>query len=121
MRALAVFAILTAPLLVPVFASADPAQGGAPASAISTGQPVTTVTVTPQATATAPIASNGVNPNQIVCRAEPPATGTRLGGSRECYTVQQWNEREREAQRLLQQQQGFGNTLSDAVGNSAFR
>lgn len=53
-------------------------------------------------------ASSAVNLDEIVCRNTAPATGTRLGGGRECHTVRQWNERERQAQDITRQQQVVG-------------
>ena len=57
-------------------------------------------------------ASSQSDLNEIVCKSLPPATGTRLGGGRECHTVREWNERQREDQRMLQQQQVVGAALS---------
>ncbi|HEY3637053.1 MAG TPA: hypothetical protein VGK90_02795 [Rhizomicrobium sp.] len=52
--------------------------------------------------------NSNVNLDEIVCRNSAPATGTRLGGGRECHTVRQWNDRQRQDQRMLQQQQSVG-------------
>jgi hypothetical protein len=127
MRVLAVLAIFTASFLAPYLASADPTQPSTPASTTAQAAPVqavpaqTTATAqssapvqaAPQAAATAATASNGVNLDEIVCRSEPAPTGSRLGASRECHTVRQWNEREHMEQRMLQQQQSVGSAMSN--------
>jgi hypothetical protein len=123
MRVLAVFAISTSAFLVPALASADPAQPSAPTTSTSLAAPAQTTATAQstasmqaapaqQAAATATTASN-VNLNEIVCRSEPPPTGSRLGATRECHTVEQWNQREREEQRMLQQQQVINSHLSN--------
>jgi hypothetical protein len=132
MRVLAIL-VLSSAILAPGLAAADPAQpetATATASAIaSPSAPAATAQsvqapVTAAAPGSPPVGehvivqgtaendNNGVNLDEIVCRSSPPATGTRLGGGRECHTVRQWNEREREDQRILQQQQSVGAALS---------
>jgi hypothetical protein len=49
-----------------------------------------------------------VNLDEVVCKSSPPTTGTRFGGGRECHTARQWQQRQVDAQRLLQQQQRIG-------------
>jgi hypothetical protein len=49
-----------------------------------------------------------VNLDEIICRAALPATGSRIGGGRECHTLRQWNQRQREDQRMLQRMQSVG-------------
>ena len=114
-------------------ALADPAVTQNPAPPASSAQPVapSTTTATPaQPAAVAPspaatvaadsapaavpaqTAESGANLDEIVCKQEAPATGTRLGGGRECHTVRQWNEREREAQDITRKQQVVGIALS---------
>jgi hypothetical protein len=121
MRVLAILFLLSA-ILAPGLAAADPAQPEATtANALATAVPSATAQ---SAQATAPVAPStasadaGVNLDDIVCRNSPPATGTRLGGGRECHTVRQWNEREREDQELLRRQQGVGAALSGDSGKS---
>lgn len=98
------------------------AQTGSPAVPSDSAQPVApaaTATTAPSqaaaaAAATAPAAlpqqsaNSAVNLDEIVCRNEPPATGTRLGGGRECHTVREWNQRERESQDVTRRQQVTG-------------
>ena len=104
-------------------ALADPAQPDSTAVPSASAQPVapaaTGAAVPPQAAAaaaeTAPAtvpqesASSGINLDEIVCKQTAPATGTRLGGGRECHTVRQWNAREKEAQDITRKEelQGF--------------
>jgi hypothetical protein len=95
----------------PAAAATTPAQTTANSqtpSAAPPGSPGTPETVVVQGQA----ASNGVNLDEIVCRSEPPTTGSRLGAGRECHTVRQWNERERQEQRMLQVQQAIGSAMS---------
>jgi hypothetical protein len=84
-------------------AQAMPAQSSTNSQGAS-GQPAERVVVRGTTTSD----NTGANLDQIVCRSEPPATGTRLGASRECHTVRQWNDRQRQDQRMLQQQQSVG-------------
>jgi hypothetical protein len=92
-------------------ATAQTAQAPAAATAAAPGTPPIGEHVIVQGTAEND--NHGVNLDEIVCRSSPPTTGTRLGGGRECHTVRQWNEREREDQRILQQQQSVGMSLSN--------
>jgi hypothetical protein len=48
------------------------------------------------------------NLDEIVCKTSPPETGTRLGGSRECHTVRDWNTRQKNAQAVLAHDQSLG-------------
>jgi hypothetical protein len=127
MRVLAVL-VLSSAILAPGLAAADPAQPETttvttPATAAPSATSAATAqsVQAPTAAAASPPAgervvvrgtaeddNNGVNLDEIVCRSSPPATGSRLGGGRECHTVRQWNERERNDQRLLQMQQNVG-------------
>ena len=63
-------------------------------------------TAPPTQTATAD--GTAVNLDEIVCKDQPPATGTRLGGGRECHTVREWNQREKDSQDILRKQQTIG-------------
>ena len=36
------------------------------------------------------------NLDQTICKIGPPPTGTRLGGSRECHTAREWDDRQQE-------------------------
>ena len=89
---------------------ADPAQGATtaiaapPTSAVAAGSA--------SAASTAQSSSSNVNLDEIVCRNSAPATGTRLGGGRECHTVREWNQRQQDAQQYTRQQQVMGYTGS---------
>lgn len=109
MRVLAMLAVSAAAL--PLVAFADPAPVAtpsatqtAPAAAAPAPTMATQTPTAPSAAATAS-ADNGVNLDEVECRSTPPATGTRLGGGRECHTVREWNERMRQDQRMLEQRQ----------------
>ena len=41
------------------------------------------------------------DPNQIVCHTVGASSGSRIGGSRECHTLKEWDARQREHQRAL--------------------
>lgn len=108
MRIGAMVVVFSLAASLPAFADPDSA---APANA-----PVASAQAAPSAPAAqaAPVAQADAAPNldEIVCKSSPPATGTRLGGGRECHTVRQWNERQREDQRIVQQQQSVGMATS---------
>jgi len=53
-------------------------------------------------------AESTANLDEVVCKDQAPATGTRLGGGRECHSVREWNRREREAQELTRHQERGG-------------
>jgi hypothetical protein len=121
MRALPILVISLVSLVPPVVANADPAQVEPAATATAQAMPTeaaqssvpamqATQAPAPQAAQTA---SNGANLDEIVCRSEPPPTGSRLGASRECHTVRQWNERMRQDQRMTQMQENVGARLSN--------
>ena len=85
----------------------------------ATAQPIAPVTtVAPSQTATAAAATApgavpqqteaNVNLDEIVCKNSPATTGTRLGGGRECHSVREWNQREKQAQDITRQQQVMG-------------
>ena len=110
MRIGAMVVVFSLAVSLPAFADPDsaapanaPATSAQAAPAAPAAQPAT-------AAPAAPVAQADATPNldEIVCRASPPPTGSRLGGGRECHTVRQWNEREREDQRIVQQQQSVG-------------
>jgi hypothetical protein len=89
---------------LPGAASADPAQT-APVQAA----PVQSTSPQP-----APVKMSDASqastsdPDQIVCRMEPPPTGTRLGGRRVCHTQHDWDEQMKAAQRLTMDKQQVG-------------
>ena len=42
-----------------------------------------------------------LDPNEIICKVTPPATGSRIGGGRECLTRIEWDQRKKDAQAAL--------------------
>ena len=52
--------------------------------------------------------------DEVICRNVTPPTGTRLGGGRECHTRRDWDNRMKQAQRVLQQKQVRGKVGTDA-------
>jgi hypothetical protein len=128
MRVFVVLAICSGAILGQA-AVADPAQTNTPAIPSTSAQtvaPAVAGTATPPqsaAVAASPASAiaastataesdqsgnSGVNLDEVVCKNSEPATGTRLGGGRECHTVREWNQREKEAQDLTRQQQRVG-------------
>jgi len=113
MRGSAIFVLTTAVMLAPVAAAADPAQlqpvpttaaaTSAPATAQSNPAPASARPVPPGGETVVVTGKAGDDDelDRIVCHAEPPKTGSRLGGERECFTQRQWNDREKESQRIL--------------------
>ena len=49
-----------------------------------------------------------LNPNEIICKTQPPVTGTRLGNRRECMTRAQWDRRREETQQAVGHMQTMG-------------
>ena len=121
MRAFAVALICSGVLLSPA-AFADPAQtdstavpsasaqqSAPPADAAVAAPAPVGATPAPAATAASAAAdSSAVNLDEVVCRAVAAPTGTRLGGGRECHTVREWNQREKESQDLTRDSQRRG-------------
>ena len=85
--------VVLAPAIAAAQATSAPA---APASSAASDTPVATTD------------SSAVNLDAVVCKNEPPTTGTRLGGGRECHTVREWNERQRESQDATRREQSTG-------------
>lgn len=105
MRIMTMVLVSAATMLVPALASADPAQAhAAPAPSVQTAL---APTVMAQA-APAAAASSASDPDEVVCRMTPPATGSRLGGARECQTAREWDRRRQESQRILESSQRSG-------------
>ena len=121
MRVSAMFVFVAAALLAPPFATADPAQP----EPVNAAAPATAATSPNAASATNPgaapgLAVAGATPHagetvivhgrtpdddmldRVVCRAEPPRTGSRLGGTRECHTVREWNDSQKASQASLE-------------------
>jgi hypothetical protein len=90
MRILTMVLFSAAAIIAPALVSADPGQTPtAPATASqSASSKMETVTITATAPQVAPAtaASATSDPDAIVCLMIPPRTGSRIGGSRECYT-----------------------------------
>jgi len=94
MRVFAALLFASAVVLAPALAAAQATT--APAAPASPNTPV------------AAIDSSAVNLDEIVCKTQPPTTGSRLGGGRECHSVREWNQREKEAQDITRQSQRVG-------------
>lgn len=111
MRVLTMVLVSAATMLVPALASADPTQAQAGSAPTAQTAPAPSETAqapaaqAPQAMATA---SSGNSSDEVVCRMSPPATGSRLGGARECHTQREWDNRMREAQAMVASSQGHG-------------
>ena len=114
MRGLLTLSVLPL-MLASAVALADPVQPTqtqaapmAPATTATPMAPVTTATPTQSAQPTVQTASAPTgDPNEVICKSQPPPTGSRLGGRTECHTRDQWDQRMREQQRMLQQQQAL--------------
>ncbi|HLY05553.1 MAG TPA: hypothetical protein VKR31_07390 [Rhizomicrobium sp.] len=100
MRVFAALLFSSAVVLAPALAAAQATT----APVAQAGQ----ATAAPAPTAPATSDNSSANLDEIVCKSSPPPTGSRLGGGRECHTVRQWNEREREAQDITRQQELTG-------------
>jgi hypothetical protein len=118
MRVSAIFVFAASAMLTPGVTAADPAQ---PASTTA-ASPVTATSPPNAAPAmnqrgTAPVsrttrplrpaaetvivdgrAQNDDMLDRIVCRPEPPRTGSRLGGESECHTIREWNDFQKASQ-----------------------
>jgi hypothetical protein len=107
MRFFAILAV-SAAALTPALASADPGQPQtAPAATLATtATPASQQTA--QATPVAAPANSGANLDQIECRTGTPPTGTRLGATRECHTVREWNKRQQDSQDIMRRTQAMG-------------
>lgn len=110
MRAFAMLAISIAFLLIPVLASADPTQPEASATAGSPPAAGNVATGTPAAGERVVVHPAAVSDNldEIVCKTSPPATGTRLGGRRECHAEREWKRQQRESQDITRKAQTIG-------------
>lgn len=84
--------------------AAAPVAAPAPSGATS-AQPAVTPPAPAAATPAAQAAQASVDLDEIVCKAEDPPTGTRLGARRVCQTQREWNEqRDRERQAIMNAQ-----------------
>jgi hypothetical protein len=96
MRVFAALLFSSAVVLAPALASAQETTApAAPAAQTAQAAPATTDI-------------SRVNLDEIVCKQQPPATGSRLGGGRECHTVREWNQRQKDAQDTTRQQEMGG-------------
>lgn len=100
MRVFAALLFSSAVVLAPAVAAAQ--ATAAPAT------PTAQATAAPAAPAASASDSSAVNLDEVVCKNQPPTTGSRLGGGRECHTVRQWNQQEREAQDITRREQATG-------------
>lgn len=102
MRILTMVLFSAATMIAPALVSADPGQTrtapAATAQTASTTMP--TVTITAKAPQAAP-ASAASDPDEIVCLMTPPRTGSRIGGTRECYTRRDWDRHRKESEAIL--------------------
>lgn len=89
MRVFAAFLFSSAVVLAPVLATAQTT-------------PPPTAPTSPMAAATN---NSGTNPDEIVCKNQPPATGSRLGGGRECHTQREWDQRQKDAQDITRKEE----------------
>jgi hypothetical protein len=104
MRALGFLTVSALIALAPTMGAADPgAEQPTPPQAASPTPPTVTIIAPAQQTA-----SELVNLDEVVCRNEAPATGTRLGGGRECRTVREWKQREQQAQDITRKAEIVG-------------
>jgi hypothetical protein len=60
---------------------------------------------TSAAPAAAPAHAPETDSNRIVCRVGPPPTGSRLGGTRECHTQQEWDRIRQEQKNMIERGQ----------------
>ncbi len=110
--AVSMIAVLAAPELASADPQTDSATMQAPAATSTSPAPATdqaapAAQAAPAQTTPAQTADSA-DLDRVECRSSPPPTGTRLGATRECHTVRQWNEREQEQQRMLQRMQSVG-------------
>ena len=94
-------------------ALADPAQTGTAPVAAPLAPAATPATPAPTVL---PVASAG-DPDEIVCRAGTPTTGTRIPGSRVCRTRHEWDQMRLDSQATLMNQQTRGLTAGQPGGN----
>lgn len=55
------------------------------------------------------------DPDAIVCKSTPSPTGTRLGSGRECHPQRDWDQREKDARKAVEDKQIHG--LQSCLGN----
>ncbi|HLY07607.1 MAG TPA: hypothetical protein VKR31_17810 [Rhizomicrobium sp.] len=89
-------------------AAPSPSAQSAATATTAPSQAATAAAATAPATVSQDSANSNVNLDEIVCKQQPPATGSRLGGGRECHTVREWNQREKEAQDITRQEERTG-------------
>jgi len=108
MRIFPVLAISSAIVLSPLLSSADPEPAAAPAPTAPAVPAPTTQALAAPAPASTASADSSVDLDAVVCRSSAPATGTRLGGGRECHTVREWKMREQASRDALTKAQQTG-------------
>lgn len=73
-------------------------------------------TAASSAAATNPTAPNQGSPDEVVCKVEPPETGTRLGARHECHSAREWQRMWTvEQQQLFKAQVQFGFTCGEVA------
>ena len=106
MRLFAIAALSATTMLAPALTWADPAAPQTAPAATAQAAPAGTQTAQATPSAAPAVATNAQDSspelNRIVCRSNPPPTGSRLGGTRECHSVHEWNARTQQDQRTLQ-------------------
>jgi len=105
MRFLAILAV-SAAVLMPALATADPVQPETAPAAQAQATPAAPAQQTAQAT---PVASTSESDlDRVECRTGTPPTGTRLGATRTCHTVREWDNIQKNSQTLLKNTQMNG-------------
>ena len=57
------------------------------------------------------------DPDKMVCKTMPPATGSRIGTRRECHTQGEWDQIARQDQSALSRAQGMGYQTNQTPGH----
>ncbi len=57
------------------------------------------------------------DPDKMVCKTLPPATGSRIGTRRECHTQGEWDQIARQDQSSLTKAQGMGYQTNQTPGH----
>lgn len=117
MRILAILALSVA-VLTPALASADPDQLQTTPAAEAQAAPAQQTAQAAPAAAVA--AASDADLDKVECRTGTPATGTRLGASRTCHTVREWNNIQKDSQEMLKNTQMSGHEfgLSNPVSGT---
>ena len=103
MRAFVVAVVVSGAMLGSAYADPAQPQSQAPSASEQSVAPAVAAAATPAPVAAAD--ASAPNLDEIVCRPVAAPTGSRLGGGRECHSVRQWNDRERQSQDATREQQ----------------